>query len=109
MTAADAIQRRIEAQQQLDTIEYGLRSIKTCGSEYSARCYEAHACQLAEACKAGAQVLGREAIHADGSSATYWLKVAKRKAYEELVAAKAAVKEFGNVRQLRLALEGGTA
>lgn len=103
--AASALQDRIDAQQRFDAIDYALRSIKTCGGER--HCVGVHAGQLSRGCFAAARILGREAIYADGSSAAYWLRHAKGEAREELEAAKAAVKQLGNVRQLRLALAGG--
>lgn len=102
MTAQKTIQRTIDAQQEYDAIVYGLRSIKVCGSVY---CTGPHAAQLVRAAQAARRVLGRVIVPSTDPTVTPWLLAeAKKLAAEDLKAAKAAKKEFGGIRQLRLAL-----
>jgi hypothetical protein len=90
-SAQAALQLRIDAQQLLDSIEYGLRSIRACGGERY--CTGIHAGQLAAAKAAAASIGCAE------------LRDAKAEAAGLLKAAKADLKAIGGVRQLRLALE----
>lgn len=109
--AATWLQHRIEAQQLLDDIEYGLRSIKACsGSRY---CTGVHAAQLDRASSAAALFLDLEAetvrfagndFHRDATAER--LREAKTIARETLAETKLAMKQFGwtGARQLRLGI-----
>lgn len=112
MSAARWLQHRIEAQQLLDDIEYGLRSIKVCGS--ALHCTGVHAGQLDRACEAAALFLDREpsAIrHSQGGHGTRErLLEAKKIAAETLKETKAVIREeIGTATQLRLAIAAQSA
>jgi hypothetical protein len=105
MTAQALLQGRIDAQQRLDALVYALRSVKVVGSLNG---YGAHARQIIDGQLAAAVVLRGDREQWRAMDA-HWLRVAKDQATEELKAAKAALKDFGGVRQLRLALATGDA
>lgn len=89
VTAAGAVQARIDAQQNYDALVYGLRNLG--GVNYEA----VRAREVAE------ELLG----HYVASDLSGWeLRRAKKVAAEQLAEAKAAVKAIGTARQLRLAL-----
>lgn len=121
MGLTNLLQSQIEAQQQLDAIEYGLRSMKVCGGWN--RCVGIHAGQLARARHEAAKVLGRYvAAEGDAHEATGGvhdgaliavqldngckglLELAKKTAAESLKAVKAEVKAQGTMAQRRLLL-----
>lgn len=105
MTAAAtqaAIQAAIAAQQSLDTIEYGLRSVKVCGGAY--RCTGPHAGQLSAACAEAGAVLGQAGAVQLDNGTEFLLRRAKAEARLTLDAAKAERKAIGGIRQQRLAL-----
>ena len=109
-TAQQAIQARIDAQQILDTIEYGLRSIRACGG--AMYCTGVHAGQL-ERARQEAAGIGYTVRYlngaADAGMIAVELREAKAAARELLAECKADVKAIGTVRQLRLALAATTA
>lgn len=99
MTAAQLLQERIDAQQSLDAIEYGLRSIEACdGWLY---CTGIHAGQLVRACYEAGRVLGRDGAVVLDNGCARLLRLARDQARARLKAAKV---DCGGVRQLRLAL-----
>lgn len=109
MSAARWLQHRIEAQQLLDDIDYGLRSIKACGS--ALHCTGLHAGQLSRACDAAALFLdstGESIYYAQDTALR--LREAKAIARETLAETKAIIREeIGTVRQLRLAIAAESA
>lgn len=94
------IQARIDAQQTLDAIEYGIRSIKVCKSAWGSS--PAHCAQITAGCQAATRLLGRFVTQDNGTLRT--LLAAKKSASEALKAAKAEQAQIGNARQIRLAL-----
>lgn len=102
MNARAALQEIIDAQQSYDAIEYGLRSIKTCGGAF--HCVGPHAGQLTVALYEAGRLLGRGGPIPRDNGIKVLLQAAKVKAAARLKAAKAARKAFGGVRQLRLAI-----
>lgn len=100
MTATQTMQSWIDAQQDLDAIEYGLRSIKTCGSAWATG---PHAGQIARAESAAEKILGKS-MSKYHPGYTWDLQQAKRKARLSRDEARAGKKALGGIRQLRLAL-----
>lgn len=100
----------IDATQILDDIEYGIRSIKECGSNW--HCTGIHGAQLHRAAAAAALLLDSSTqtiLNAGASSSQgtkYRLLDARKIARETLKESKQALKDFGagGKRQLRLAL-----
>lgn len=97
--AQSAIQDVIDAQQTIDAIEYGIRSIETCRGHHGAS-----ACHVAQIETALAEA-------GVSRGATYGLTLkalkAERAEWRELLkGAIAARRQIGNARQLRLALTG---
>lgn len=99
-TAQEATQAWIEAREAAEAIEYGIRSIKVSRSEYGAS--PTHSRQIINACQAATRVTGK--ITMTGASTLQTLTAAKKLATEQVRAAEATRKAFGNQRQIRLAL-----
>lgn len=102
MTAQTIMQDRIDAQQALDAIEYGLRSIKACGSP--ATCTGPHAGQLAEARRIaesyGLTISGQNDPWSGATAAS--LRTAKAELKALLADITAELKALGGIRQLRM-------
>jgi hypothetical protein len=104
MTAQETIQRQIDAQQRLDTIEYGIRALRE-----RARTGTYSAGDIDEIYRQ--DQYGKQILRACQLTGEAWdlnldarLREARDAAREELREAKAARKGFGGIRQLRLAL-----
>ncbi|MCA1571185.1 MAG: hypothetical protein LC798_12880 [Chloroflexi bacterium] len=98
--AAENLQTYIDAQQDVDALTYGLRSIKTCGRVST--CTGPHAGQLVRAAQTAARVLGRVIVPSDDPTVTPWLiREALKLAKDDLKLAKS---ERGGRKQERLAL-----
>lgn len=95
MNIEATIQARIDAQQDYDAIEYGIRA---CGGTQ-----EWAQAQIKAACQAATRAAG-VFITQDWRDQQWELRKAKKIAGERLKAAKAAQAEFGNLRQIRLEL-----
>lgn len=105
--AAQEIQRVIDAQQDLDALTYGLRSLDQYRPITAASCAGAHYGQAERAAIIATRLLERiegAEVERDLSSAAWWIRMAKKKAQENLREAKAARKALGGLRQQRLAL-----
>lgn len=106
---ATTIQATITAQQQLDDIEYGLRSIKACRGIFF--CTGIHGGQVAKAAAAAAQVLGVEYAEVRYSQGEHGcpakLREAKKIAQGELANAKARKRAVGTAPQIRRLLRCG--
>lgn len=99
-TAATAVQEWIDAQQTLNAIEYGIRSIAVSRNPYGAS--GIHAAQIVRGCQAATRVLGR--FVAQDASTLYFLKQARKQQRDAVKAAAEDRKAFGTARQQRLAL-----
>jgi hypothetical protein len=99
--ATTTLQNWIDAKERADTLDYGLRSIKACGTEHA--CTGAHGAQLVRAKYEASRILRgtEDQWHAMDA---HWIREALRRAREELKSAAAAKKSIGGIRQLRLAI-----
>jgi hypothetical protein len=95
------LQERIDAEQSLATIEYGLRSLDLCGI-YG--CTGLHAGQLVNARYEAGRVLGRDGAIGEDNGTKRLLRLARDQAREWLKTVKAEIREQGGIRQLRLAI-----
>lgn len=101
MTATQTMQTWIEAKESVATLDYGLRSIKTCRGEWY--CTGPHARQLADARREAACILRGDAGQAPAMDAR-WIREALRQAREWLKYVEQERKAIGGLRQLRLAI-----
>lgn len=100
MSAQQTIQARLDSQQTMDTITYGIRSVQLCrGARGSS---PAHCAQIEAACEAASVLLDR-GVFPDNST-LWFLRMAKRAAGEALAEAKRAESEIGTRSQARFAL-----
>jgi hypothetical protein len=100
MTTQETFQQWIEARETVETLEYGIRSIKVSRSAYGAS--PTHCRQIINACQAATRVTGK--ITTTGPLTLSILKDAKKIAQAELKTANAERIAVGNARQFRLAL-----
>lgn len=98
--AQSAIQSRIDAQQTLDAIEYGIRSVELCGHAYG--CSVCHTAQIVAGCQAATRVLGR--LVAQDNGTLRLLKAARKQQREVVKAIAADVRAIGTARQIRMAM-----
>lgn len=99
-TAQTAIQARIEAQQDYDALEYGIRSIRISRHAYGASA--CHMMQIRAACQAYTRVTGKFIAQDNGTMRG--LRAAKEIAGAKLKCAKEAQRAAGTAAQIRLEL-----
>lgn len=98
--ATATVQARIDAQQDYDAIEYGIRSIKVSRNAFGASA--THSAQIIAGCQAATRATG--AFVAQDYGTLRALRAAKKAAGEHLLAARDAEKAIGSRRQIMLAL-----